>query len=135
MTTPAPTVWTTLSFSDARAGIAFLVEGLGFTEHAVYADDADSSVVHHAELLWPHGGGVMCGSARDGSPVTRPGGASAYCVVTSADEVDRIHARALTRGGVSVRAPNDPEHGGRECTLRDPEGNHWSIGTYPGAAS
>jgi uncharacterized glyoxalase superfamily protein PhnB len=77
----------------------------------------------------------MCGTARDESPVTRPGAASAYCVVDSADQVDRIHARALSRGATSVRAPNDPDYGGRECTLRDPEGNHWSIGTYRGSDS
>jgi len=132
MTTPAPTVWPTLSYTDARAAIAFLVDAFGFVEHAVYADEADPSVVVHAELTWPPGGGVMLGSARGDSAARRPGTGSAYVVALSDDEVDAIHERALAHGGTSVRPPNSPDYGGRECGVADPEGNQWSFGTYRG---
>jgi uncharacterized glyoxalase superfamily protein PhnB len=132
MTAPAPTVWTTLSYKDARAGIEFLVKAFGFVEQAVYADESDPSVVLHAELLWPPGGGIMLGSARDESPVSAAGRSSAYCVVMSEDEVDAIHERTLAHGGSSVRPPSNPDYGGRVCSVADPEGNQWSFGTYRG---
>ena len=132
MTAPSPTVWPALSYTDARAGIAFLVNAFGFVEHAAYADDADPSVIHHAELRWPPGGGVMLGTARDESPATPPGRGSAYCVTLTDEEVDAIHERALALGGSSVRPPESPDYGGRGCTVADPEGNIWSFGSYRG---
>jgi hypothetical protein len=41
----------------------FLAEACGFVSTATYADEDDETVVHHAELLWPEGGGVMLGTA------------------------------------------------------------------------
>ena len=58
---PAPQVWPTLRARDARALIGFLVDAFGFEETAV---NGDRDRVHHAELAWPFGGGVMLGSAR-----------------------------------------------------------------------
>jgi len=132
MTTPAPAVWISLSYTDARAAIEFLVKAFGFEEHAVYADDSDPSVVVHAELTWPPSGGVMLGTAREGGPSTQPGAASAYCVLDDEADVDALHDRAVALGGTSVRAPNNPDYGGRVCTVTDPEGNTWSFGTYRG---
>lgn len=126
-------LFTTLKFRDARAGIGVLT-ALGFTEAAVYADDQDPSVVHHAELHWRDSGGLMCGSTSAGSPDldTTAGHGSFYAVADSDDEVDRIHARALEAGCTSAREPNAPDYGGRECSVRDPEGNLFSFGSYPG---
>ena len=56
--TPAPQVWPTLRARDARALIRFLVDVVGFEETAVYGD---GDVVHHAQLSWPLGGGIMLG--------------------------------------------------------------------------
>lgn len=132
MTVPAPSVWTTLSYRDARAGIEFLVTAFGFVEHTVIADEADSSVVHHAELIWPPGGGLMLGSVDPESPVTGAGQASAYCVTLTDEEVDTIHERTVKLGGTSVRPPVDQPYGGRGCSVADPEGNQWSFGSYRG---
>ncbi len=132
MTAQAPTVWTVLSYRDALAGIDFLVKAFGFVAQAVYADEQDPTIVHHAELTWPPGGGVMLGSVRDGSPVSERGQSSAYCVLLADEEVDAVHERTLAHGGTSVRPPNTPDYGGRECSVADPEGNRWSFGTYRG---
>ena len=59
--TPAPQVWPTLRARDALGLIRFLVEAFGFEETVVYAD---GDQVHHAQLSWPPGGGIMLGSAR-----------------------------------------------------------------------
>ena len=69
--TPEPQVWPALRAHDARALIRFLVAAFGFEETVVYAD---GDVVHHAQLSWPEGGGIMLGSVRPGpASATDPG--------------------------------------------------------------
>ena len=62
-TAPEPQVWPTLRARDAQALIRFLTEAFGFEETVVYAD---GDLVHHAQLSWPEGGGIMLGSVRPG---------------------------------------------------------------------
>ena len=127
--TPPPQVWPTLRAKDARALIRFLVDAFGFEETAVYGDGGQ---VHHAQLSWPLGGGIMLGSARppdgDDWPLT-PGTFGAYVVT---DDPDALYARVLASGGEVVKAPGDTDYGSRELLVRDPEGNRWSFGTYRG---
>jgi uncharacterized glyoxalase superfamily protein PhnB len=128
--TPAPQVWPTLRARDARALIKFLTDALGFEEIAVYGEGEQ---VHHAELAWPEGGGIMLGSVRsaDTEDLTlKPGGCSAY-VVTS--QPDALFARATAAGAEVLMEPRDTEYGSRDFAVRDPEGNRWSFGTYRGA--
>ncbi|HEY6792051.1 MAG TPA: DUF6597 domain-containing transcriptional factor, partial [Trebonia sp.] len=91
---PPPNVWPTLRANDAHGLIKFLTEALGFEATAVYAE---GDTVHHAELAWPPGGGVMLSSARPDDPyaVTKPGHFSAYVVT---DDPDALHARAVAHG-------------------------------------
>ena len=119
-------VWHTMSFRDADAMIAWL-GAIGFVEHATYRDEADPSVVVHAEWLWPGGGGIMFGSQRDGGVVTNVGGSAAYLVT---DEPDRVFDQAVAAGARVVRGMRDEDYGGRGGSVEDPEGNHWSFGSY-----
>lgn len=131
MTTPPPPgVWPAFRARDAHGLIRFLVDALGF-EEVLVVPDGDG--VAHAELAWPPGGGVMLGSVRDDPDDAWPAGPGTAAVYLVTDDVDAVHARAVAAGAVSVREPNDPPHGGRESSLRDPEGNLWSLGTYRGA--
>jgi uncharacterized glyoxalase superfamily protein PhnB len=125
-TTPPPQVWPTLQARDARALIKFLVDAFGFTEVVVHAD---GDTVHHAELSWPPGGGIMLGSAGNGAWSRPPGSAGCYVVT---DEPDALFGRATGAGAAVVRELNDTDYGSREFSVRDPEGNLWSFGTYPG---
>ena len=130
--TLAPTVWPVLSFRDARAAIDFLQRAFGFEERAVYARDDDPSVVEHAEMRWPLGGGIMFGSAgKDDGPFgqRRPGNDSVYVVC---DEPDALFERAVAAGAEVVRGLADEDYGSRGFSVRDPEGNLWSFGTYRG---
>jgi uncharacterized glyoxalase superfamily protein PhnB len=125
-------IWPVLTYSDARAAAAFLVEAFGFEERAIYANEADPSVVEHAEMRWPLGGGVMFGSTgKDDSPFgqRKPGNDSVYVVC---DDPDVLFARATAAGAVVVRGLRDEDYGSRGFTVRDPEGNLWSFGTYRG---
>lgn len=131
-TTNHPTVWPILSYKDARAAIAFLTEAFGFEERAAYARDDDPSTIEHAEMRWPLGGGIMFGSAgKDDGPFgTRaPGNDSVYVVC---DDPDKLLARATAAGAEVVRGLVDEDYGSRGFTVRDPEGNLWSFGTYAG---
>ena len=125
-------IWPTLTYRDARAAVAFLTEAFGFEERAVHARADDASVVEHAEMGWPRGGGIMLGSAgKDDSPFGRrePGHSSVYVVC---DDPDALFARATVAGAELVRGLVDQDYGSREFSVRDPEGNLWSFGTYGG---
>jgi uncharacterized glyoxalase superfamily protein PhnB len=130
---PPPQVWPTLRANDARALIRFLVEAFGFVETVVHAD---GDTVHHAELRWPLGGGIMLGSVKvdgfegDGWPL-RPGTFGAYVVT---DDPDDLFARAVAAGAEVLRGLGDTDYGSRDFAVTDPEGNHWSFGTYQGEA-
>ncbi|GAA4363804.1 VOC family protein [Nocardioides caricicola] len=119
-------LWHTMSFRDADAMIAFL-SAIGFVEHATYRSETDPSVVEHAEWLWPGGGGLMFGSLREGGAVTNVGGSAAYLV---ADDPDAVFDRAVEAGATVLRAMVDQDYGGRGGSVEDPEGNHWSFGSY-----
>jgi len=123
---PAPQVWPTLRARDARALMRFLVDVVGFDETAVYGE---GDVVHHAQLSWPLGGGIMLGSVRDDAWALQPGTFGAYVV---ADDIDGLYQRVTAAGAEIIRKPDDTDYGSREFALRDPEGNLWSFGTYRG---
>ena len=128
-TAPLPQVWPTLRARDARGLIRFLVDAFGFEDTAVYGD---GDQVHHAQLSWPLGGGVMLGSVRGGDddpwPI-RPGTTGCYVVC---DDPDALHDRAVAAGAQILTPLHDTDYGSREFTARDPEGNRWSFGTYRG---
>jgi uncharacterized glyoxalase superfamily protein PhnB len=126
---PPPQVWPTLRANDARRLIRFLVDAFGFEETVVYGD---GDVVHHAELSWPLGGGVMIGSAHGSGddPWPVPPGSTGCYVVT--DDPDALHARAVAAGAEIVQGLHDTDYGSRDFAARDPEGNRWSFGTYRG---
>jgi uncharacterized glyoxalase superfamily protein PhnB len=130
------TLFHSLSFADVPAAIAFL-EAVGFTKKGVHTDD--SGAVVHAQYDWGDRGGIMFGSRRSDRAGVEPEGwvdptghAECYCVVETDAEVDVVYTKAVAAGGTSVRAPEDQDYGGRCCTVRDPEGNQWSFGSYQG---
>jgi uncharacterized glyoxalase superfamily protein PhnB len=129
---PPPQVWPTFRARDARGLIRFLVDAFGFEESVVYGD---GDLVHHAQLSWPPGGGVMLGSDREdagaagaGGPVP-PGSFSAYVVT---DDPDGVYARATAAGAEIISGLHETDYGSRDFAARDPEGNRWSFGTYRG---
>jgi uncharacterized glyoxalase superfamily protein PhnB len=127
--TPPPQVWPTLVANDARGLIRFLVEAFGLEETAVYGE---GDHVAHAELAWPLGGGIMLGSVKDDPEALwrlQPGTFGCYVV---ADDVDALHDRAVQAGAEILKAPFRTDYGSHDFTARDPEGNLWQFGTYPG---
>lgn len=132
MNTPDKSVWPCVVYDDARAAITFLSEAFGFVPTIVVPDPERAEVVHHAELLWPEGGGVMLGSSnRNESPFSQlPTGGSSIYVVT--DDPQAVYDRALTHGARLVQDMKDEDYGSTGFGVADPEGNLWSFGTYRG---
>jgi uncharacterized glyoxalase superfamily protein PhnB len=126
-----------LRYADAPAAIDFLCDAFGFTRHAVYPDDADPTIIHHAQLILGKGM-VMLGSVKDmeeeslytWSTARDLGGVTACVYVVVADpDAHCLHAR--NEGAVVVDEPHDnPGYPGRGYTALDPEGNVWSFGSY-----
>lgn len=131
-TSNAPSIWPTFVYEDAPAAIEFLQNAFGFTVALVVPNDADESIVEHAQLRWPEGGGVMLGSSgRPGNPFAqRPTGVGSAYVVTA--NPDAIHDRAIAAGAEVFQPLTDESYGSRSFSMKDPEGNVWSFGTYSG---
>ncbi|MPZ67298.1 MAG: glyoxalase [Pseudonocardiaceae bacterium] len=130
--TPAPSVWPGLLCTDAPATIRFLVEAFGFVETIVVPGEREGHVAH-AEVRWPEGGIVMIESDdREGefAAYNRPGTNSTYVVT---DHPDALFKRATEAGAEVLLELRDEDYGSRGFTVRDPEGNLWSFGTYRGS--
>ncbi len=97
-------VWPILTYRDAPAAMEFLTNAFGFEERAAHTREDDPSVIEHAEMRWPLGGGIMFGTAgKDDSPFgTRvPGNDSVYVVC---DDPDALFDRAVAAGRPSFGA-------------------------------
>ncbi|MEM9614996.1 MAG: VOC family protein [Actinomycetota bacterium] len=129
---PSKTVWPIIHYVDAPAAIGFLKSAFGFTESLLIRDEGDPSVVQHAELRWPEGGGVMVSTANrvEYASARRPTGAARAYIVT--DHPDRIHDRAIDAGAELFAPLKDEDYGSRGFSVTDPEGNIWDFGTYAG---
>jgi len=121
-----PAVWTTLTYRDPQAALAFLTSAFGFTERAVHAE---GERLVHVELTFtgPAGtavGGLMFGVGGDPKRIGNG------CVHVVTDEPDALFERAVAGGATVVRSPEDTGYGSRQFIVLDPEDNLWSFGTW-----
>lgn len=128
---PTPSVWPSVGFTDVDAGVRFLTDVLGFVVTAIYRDD-DGTVVH-AEARWPDGGGVMFGSRGKAGDWGALGPQGVYVAAAERSTVEAAWERVRAADDVEVllglhETPYDPA----TFSLRDRDGNLWSMGTYRG---
>lgn len=127
---PAQTIFPALRYRDADAALAWLNDAFGTRERAVHRDG--DGRIRHAELMLGENL-IMIGIYDEGgflggrSPDPRAGTISLYITV---GDPDAVHARATGAGAELVRELTDTDYGSREFSVRDPEGNLWSFGTY-----
>jgi uncharacterized glyoxalase superfamily protein PhnB len=129
------TIFPAVRYSDADAALRWLKAAFDAEEKAVYR--GDDGVVRHAELRI--GGGLIMLGQYSGEgwlagepPNPLASTVSLYIVVP---DPDAHHDRAAAAGATVVRELEDTDHGSREYSVRDLEGNLWSFGTYdPNAA-
>ena len=123
-------IFPAVRYRDADAALAWLTEAFGAEQRDVYRDR--DGRIRHAELKL--GDGLIMFGAYDehgfvgGSPPDpRAGTVSLYVAV---GDPDAVHTRATQAGAEVVRELTDTDCGLREFSVRGPEGNPWSFGTY-----
>src|SRR5262249_38170916 len=129
----SPTVTASLVYDDAREGIRWLVDVLGFRAATLYeTPDGD---VAFAELVWRTGVVFVSGRPPSSNPWSKVGPASIALAAEGAQAVDRLYERALAalaeivRPVQDARTPAVPD-GSHQFDLRDPGGNLWTVGTF-----
>jgi PhnB protein len=131
---PVGGIWGVVSYRDALAGIRFLVDVFGFEEEVVVVGD-DGATVVHSELRWPHGGIVQAGTYEAGNHfMPEPGAPGGLYVITP--DPHSVWERCQAAGVDVIRPPESPHYDpdGMGFSVRDPEGNAWSFGSYAGGA-
>ena len=119
-------IYPSFRYKDAPGAIAWLVEALGFVVRDVH--EADDGTVAHAELSFGSEL-IMLGSERDDAYSGRTGGGFTY-VVVERDDVDALYDRAVSAGAEVLGELSEKDYGSRDFSVKDPEGNVWSFGTY-----
>jgi uncharacterized glyoxalase superfamily protein PhnB len=121
------TIFPIIRFNDADAGLAWLRDALGFEEHGVFR--GDDGVVQHGELrlgdAW-----VMIGSEPVGGDQRFGAHAGTGFYYLAVDDAAAAFERARGAGANLTSELESREYGGHEFSLRDTEGNLWSVGEY-----
>jgi uncharacterized glyoxalase superfamily protein PhnB len=125
MPTDGPTVFPALRYRDAPAALAWLARAFGFEE--VMVVPGPDGTIAHAEMRLGDGM-IMLGSDRDDRFGSHSGAGWIYVAIEG--DVDAHHQRAVAAGAEVVMEPADTDYGSRDHSVRDPEGNLWSFGTY-----
>jgi uncharacterized glyoxalase superfamily protein PhnB len=124
------TIYPAVRYRDADAALTFLTAAFAAVQREVNRDRHGR--IAHAELILG-GGIVMLGEYNeDGwlgghAPDALGSTVSLYIAVP---DPDAHHAVAVAAGARLVRELQDTPYGSREYSVRDPEGNLWSFGTY-----
>jgi uncharacterized glyoxalase superfamily protein PhnB len=122
-----------ISYEDAPAAIDWLCLAFGF-ERLLVVPGENGEIVH-AELQLGSGV-VMVSSATPSAEArlrmksARALGATSQGVAIYVEDVDARWQRAQDARAEVVQPIEDTSYGARSFTVRDPEGNLWSIGNY-----
>ena len=122
-----PTIFPIIRFNDSAAGLAWLKDVLGFEEHGVFRGEDGS--IQHGELR--HGDAwVMIGSEPAGGDDRFGAHAGTGFFYLAVDDAAAAFERARAAGADLSSELESRDYGGREFSLRDHEGNVWSVGEY-----
>lgn len=119
------TFYPILRYRDARAALAWLSEAFGL--EATEVTEGEDGSIAHAELRLGEDVLMLGSDSESGGYGTHAGQGWVYVAV---DDPDALHARAAAAGAEVVRELEDTAYGSRDFSVRDPEGNLWSFGTY-----
>ena len=121
------TIFPIIRFNDADAGIAWLKDALGFDEHGIFR--GDDGTVQHGELRLD-GAWVMVGSESADTADRWGRHAGTGFNYLAVGDAAAAFERARSAGADLTSELEARDYGGREFSLRDPEGNVWSVGEY-----
>jgi uncharacterized glyoxalase superfamily protein PhnB len=129
MATDAPTIFPGLRYRDAPAALEWLARAFGFEE--VMVVPGEDGTIAHAEMRLGRGM-IMLGSDKDDRFGSRVGLGWIYVALDG--DVDAHHDRAVAAGAEVLMELTSTDYGSRDYSVRDPEGNVWSFGSYRPAA-
>ena len=115
-----------LQYDDADQAIEWLETTLGCARRDIHRDEEG---IVHAELDF-QGAVIMLSSAGIGREPFRSLPAGGQLIYVAITDPDGLHDRAVAAGAEVALPLTDTDYGSRDFTLRDPEGNLWSFGTY-----
>jgi uncharacterized glyoxalase superfamily protein PhnB len=120
-----------MNYDDAPAAIEWLEQAFGFERSSVH--EGPDGKIAHAELRFGEGMIMLGSAARNdlGMKTARELGAVNQGIYVIVDNgIDAHYEKARAAGAEIVRDIEDTDYGSRNYTVRDPEGNLWSVGTY-----
>jgi uncharacterized glyoxalase superfamily protein PhnB len=120
-----------LRYEDASTALEWLTKAFGF-EHGQVHTNGDGIVVH-AEIRFADGIVMLGPAGRNDLGMKTPrelGAVTAGVYLIVDDGIDAHYERAVAAGAEVVQPVDDTDYGSRNYTVRDPEGNLWSFGTY-----
>ncbi len=127
-----PKLFLFLCYKDPSNAIKFLSEAFGFEKVVAYPDEERGGIAH-AELKLGEAV-VMVQADHEGFEVPHVKNHTSrqgpYITLGSEEAVRELYDRAMKAGAKSLRAPVETAWGNYACDLLDPEGFHWSFGTY-----
>ena len=125
--TQTTTFYAFLLYRDADAGIEWLEKTLGCRRREIHRYD-DGGVMHGELELG--GSIIMVSTAGVGREPFASMPAGERLIYAAVEDPDALYERAVAAGAEVALEPTDTDYGSRDFTLRDPEGNLWSFGTY-----
>ncbi len=120
------TLFPSLRYHDAVAAIEWLERAFGFER--VMVVEGGERPVQHAELRLGNDMIMLGSEPKDVDEFDAHAGQS--WVYVAIDDADALFERATGAGAEVVRELSDTDYGSRDFSVRDPEGNLWSFGTY-----
>jgi uncharacterized glyoxalase superfamily protein PhnB len=120
------TLFPSLRYHDAVAAIEWLERAFGFER--VMVVEGEERPVEHAELRLGSDMIMLGSEPKDAHGVDAHAGQS--WIYVAIDDADALFERATGAGAEVVRELSDQDYGSRDFSVRDPEGNLWSFGTY-----
>ncbi len=122
----SPAVTPSVGYRDAQAAMGWLGDVLGFQTTVLY-EEPDGRVAY-AQLVWQDGA-INLSSRQEEGRLPPTGPASIVLTADDAEAVDSYYERAVGAGAEVMVPLEDTFYGNHGFTLRDPEGNLWSVGT------
>jgi uncharacterized glyoxalase superfamily protein PhnB len=119
-------IYPILRYEDAHAAIDFLETAFGAERLGVH--EGENGGVGHAELRC--GDVVLMLSSMSEGDERFSQGAGKTSIYAVVDDPDPLFGRAKAAGAKVELELADQSYGSRDFTVRDPEGNLWSFGTY-----
>src|SRR5262249_13094331 len=121
-------VTTMLTVADIKGAAVFYQKALGFTRRGPIMNGPDGKPMH-AELTL-RGTTVMLGPENPQARSAKSIGPTPATLSLTAENVDKVVAKALKLGAQLVAPAMDQFWGDRTATIVDPEGNAWMIATH-----